>query len=72
MSEIEKIKRYIERAELKVSARYDMNMAECKELSRQTNGSSVIPLDIITLAFDYGRVKGYRAAQAEARRGQAN
>lgn len=72
MSEIEKIQRYIDRAKLNIPAKYGMSMVEGMELSKQAFDADNLPLEIIILAFNYGRTKGYRAAQAEARRGQAN
>ena len=61
MSEIEKIKRHIERTDIrkdmqkKYSLRYDAIIA----LSKQD------VFEAICLAFDYGRAKGYRMAKAE-------
>lgn len=69
MSEIEKIKRYIEREKLSTCVKYDMSMAECKALSTQAYEKKISQLEVIALAFDYGRAKGYRAAKAEAQRG---
>lgn len=68
MSEIEKIQRYVERMKLDVSKRYDMNMIEGLELSNAAYTAKALPLEVITLAFNYGRAKGYRAAKTEARR----
>lgn len=65
MSEIEKMKRYIERTNAKVSDRYEMDLLEARELKREADLTNAI-----YLAFLYGRAKGYRAAKAE-RRAQA-
>lgn len=63
MSEIEKMKRYIERTKVK-----DENDTFCMR------GRDVVTLlsyggqaDAIMLAFDYGKAKGYQAAKAERR-----
>lgn len=68
MTEIEKIQQYIERTNMKLSDpyRYAMNMSEAFELARQARESK-LPVDVISLAFDYGLAKGYRAARKEAR-----
>lgn len=68
MTEIEKMKRYIERTNMKLSrpTSYAMNMSETFELAHKARGNN-LPVDVISLAFDYGRAKGYRAAKAEGR-----
>ncbi len=72
MSEIEKMKRYIERTDMKIdgSSPYQLNIREALELADQARSSSVTPIGIISLAFSYGMAKGYRAAKAEVRHGQ--
>jgi len=69
MSEIEKIKRYIKRTNIPVSkaSAYQMNMQEAFALSHQAYCGD-FPLEMISLAFNYGQAKGYRAAKAEARK----
>jgi len=69
MSEIEKIQQYIEKTAIPkaLATRHEMCFGECLALAHSDE-----PCDAIALAFSYGRAKGYRAAQAEARRGQAN
>ena len=63
MSEIEKMKRYIERAKIKDAGNtYTMLWKDIIALLNEENQS-----DAILLAFDYGRAKGYRAAKAEGR-----
>ena len=64
MTEIEKMKRYIERTKMDKNSSYQMNFREMLEL---TYASAEIPADIVCLAFDYGKAKGYRAAKAERR-----
>lgn len=68
MSEIEKMKRYIERTNLKEGDRYYLDMREAFELAIQARESNDFPLEVINLAFKYGKAKGYRAAKAEVRR----
>lgn len=62
MSEIEKIQRYIARtgATYKDTSPYHMNFKEARALA---GGNNVI--GAISLAFNYGRAKGYRAAMSE-------
>ena len=67
MSEIEKMKRYIERTKMKKADRFYLDMAEAFELARQARDSSGVTLEVIALAFNYGKAKGYRAAKAERR-----
>ncbi len=64
MSEIEKMKRYIERAKIneQIQDRYGMKLDELRALAKIG-----IPFNIAALAFEYGQAKGYRAAKAEAR-----
>ena len=70
MSEIEKMKRYIERTNLDDGGHYKIGMHEAFELARQAYKLNDLPIEIISLAFNYGKAKGYRAAKAE-RRAQA-
>lgn len=62
MSEIEKIKRYIKRTGVtyKDTSPYHMNLGEAFALSGMDSN-----MNALSLAFEYGRAKGYRAAQAE-------
>ncbi len=66
MTEIEKMKKYIERTKMNVSlaSPYQMSVRETLDLAK---GAAETPVDIICLAFDYGCAKGYRAAKAEGR-----
>ena len=72
MSEIEKMQMYIERTKMDIKnpLQYAMNMREAFELSKQAHGCGGLPIEMINLAFNYGKAKGYRAAKAE-RRAQA-
>lgn len=65
MNEIEKIKRYIERTKIKETGAYKMNLCEAFELAQQANAVNDPTIEIIALAFQYGKAKGYRAAKAE-------
>ncbi len=66
MTEIEKMKKYIERTKLP-SAGFYMNLDEAFELAGQAFGCGDLPIEAISLAFNYGKAKGYRAAKAEVR-----
>lgn len=67
MSEIEKMKRYIERTKMNKADNYCLVYQEAVGLcnAARRNGDSL--MDVIALAFDYGKAKGYRAAKAEVR-----
>lgn len=67
MNEIEKMKKYIERTKLDPNDRFYMDMREAFELAHQARTCEDFPLEIISLAFTYGKAKGYRAAKAERR-----
>lgn len=67
MSEIEKMKKYIERTKLDPNDRFYMSMSEAFELAYQAQTCGDFPLDAVNLAFKYGMAKGYRAAKAERR-----
>lgn len=62
MSEIDKMKRYIERANANISDRYEIGLLEVSALTKEPDVT-----DAVYLSFLYGRAKGYRAAKAEAR-----
>lgn len=63
MSEIEKMKRYIERT--KMSTIYQISLQEAFALAYQAYDANDFPIEMISLAFKYGQAKGYRAAKAE-------
>ena len=67
MSEIEKMQRYIQRTKLNDNDRFYLDMREAFELAMQARNSQDFPLEVINLAFKYGKAKGYRAAKAEGR-----
>ncbi len=62
MSEIEKIRKYIEKSSVPRNLRYDASM---KEVLALATGMSAV--EAVTLAFAYGRAKGYRMAKSEGR-----
>lgn len=69
MSEIERMRKYIERVKLDNGGKmYEMSIVEGLELSKAAYEAKDLPLEIIVLAFNYGRAKGYRAAKAEGRK----
>lgn len=61
------MQRYIERTKMNDSDGFYLDMAEAFELAIQAQNSKDCPLEIISLAFKYGKAKGYRAAKAERR-----
>ncbi len=64
MTEIEKMRRYIERTKVGKAGAYQMNLREMLDLAHT---AAETPVDVVCLAFEYGRAKGYRAAKAERR-----
>lgn len=67
MNEIEKMKKYIERTKLDKCS-YCLSMAEGFSLAHMAHETNGFPLEVVNLAFNYGKAKGYRAAKAEARK----
>lgn len=66
MSEIEKMKRYIDKYGAPSNPRYSMSMREVLAVAYELG-----EIDAVNLAFVYGQAKGYRAAKAEVRKGGA-
>ncbi len=64
MSEIEKMQKYIERTKMENGHLYQMNMREMLDLAHT---AAETPIDVVCLAFEYGKAKGYRAAKAEVK-----
>lgn len=60
MTEIERIKRYIERTKFPSPDRYELGGRQARALRDETD-----IVDILYTAFLYGRAKGYRAAMSE-------
>lgn len=67
MSEIEKMKRYIERTKMDKSDRFCLYWPETMELARTAVQTKDDAIRVIALAFNYGKAKGYRAAKAEVK-----
>ena len=67
MSELEKMQRYIQLTgmEEKKSLLYSMDVRQMNELRK------LGLFEMICLAFDYGKAKGFRMAKAEVREGGA-
>lgn len=63
LSEIEKIQRYIEKTGFPDNPKYDMRFREASALAGKVKTA---PIEMISLAFEYGRAKGYRAGKKEA------
>lgn len=70
MSEIEKIQQYIRKTKISPDAvgRYCMTWEAMDALYNKAIKDASKAFSALTLAFDYGMAKGYRAAKAEARR----
>ncbi len=59
MSEIEKVKRYINKHEVPKNQHYDALFTEVLAIAREME-----PIDAVSFAFAYGRAKGYQMAKA--------
>lgn len=62
MSEIEKIKRYIEKHGAPSNLHYDMSIKEALAVAHELGG-----IEAVYMAFVYGKAKGYQAAKAEVK-----
>lgn len=62
MSEIEKMKKYIDRNGAPHNLRYDVSSKEILALVCEME-----PADAVCVAVSYGRAKGYQQAKAERR-----
>ena len=67
MSEIEKMKRYIERTKADPDDKFYITVGEAAVLTKQVLESTGFTIEPIVVAFKYGKAKGYRAAKAEGR-----
>ena len=67
MSEIEKIKRYIQRTRLNENDGYYLGRAEILALMTAASKDTDCMFKTIATAFNYSKAKGYRAAKAERR-----
>lgn len=65
MTEIEKMQRYIERTKLDKN-RMCLDFSEACALAKEAKTADAA-LEMVALAFNYGKAKGYRAAKAEVR-----
>ncbi len=68
MTEIEKIERYIARTRINNDDRYCLRSKQAVRMAEQAMECGGLPYEVIVLAFEYGRAKGYRAAKAEVRK----
>jgi len=59
MSEIEKIQKYIEKSNVPANLRYDASLREAFAMATELE-----PVEAVSLAFKYGRAKGFRMANA--------
>lgn len=60
MTEIEKIQKYIDRTKIQDPLKYNLRASEWIAI---VNTNDI--LDAVSLAFNFGRAKGYRAAKKE-------
>lgn len=60
MSEIEKMRSYIEKHGAPSNPRYDMSIKEALAVAHELGG-----IEAVNMAFVYGKAKGYRAAKTE-------
>ncbi len=65
MSEIEKMKKYIERTNTKKAGNYYLSWCEAGELCDLAQEPGAGLFEALALAFNYGKAKGYRAAKAK-------
>ena len=66
MTEIEKMRKYIERTKIPIANTSGYNMATLEAFALIEDGGT--PFESVVLAFKYGQAKGYRAAKAEVKR----
>lgn len=69
---MDKIKRYIDRflKSKEINGDYDMFVSEWRTLSKEARQQSKTA-EIISVTFNFGYAKGYRAALAEMKKGGA-
>lgn len=65
---MEKIKRYVDRfiEKVTVNDRYDMSALELETLAQGASSGDV--LNTISITFNFGYIKGYKAAMAEMKK----
>lgn len=71
LEELEEIKRYIQRSRISKSANsYCLDIESGLAIRALGRANGIC--DAIYLSFEYGKAEGWRAAKAEAHRGNAN
>lgn len=65
MSEIQKMRQYIERTKAPYNIRYALDLSQSFALIDMSQETAI---EAFTLAFQYGLAKGYRMAKAEAKK----
>ncbi len=69
---MEKIKRYVDRfiKKVKANSRYDMSVLEWKILAQEAISGDI--LNTIGVTFNFGYIKGYKAAIAEMKKSKGS
>lgn len=62
MNEIDRMQKYIDATEIKNSSRYDISVSNINAIYEMAQGDFFKALCLI---FQYGRARGYRAAEKE-------
>ena len=65
MREIEKMQQYIAQTNADANGEHGLIWNEMAELCEEAHKTDFL-MEVIALAFNYGKAKGYRAAKAEA------
>ena len=70
--DMEKIKRYVDRfiKKVKANSRYDMSVLEWKILAQEAISGDI--LNTIGVTFNFGYIKGYKAAIAEMKKSKGS
>lgn len=68
MTKIEKMEQYIKKTASSKDYKYCLVLGEIDELGRRVRDTNGL-FEVISLAFDYGKAKGYRYAMANVRKG---
>ncbi len=69
---MDKIKRYVDRfiKKVKANSRYDMSVLEWKTLAQEAISGDI--LNTIGVTFNFGYIKGYKAAIAEMKKSKGS
>ncbi len=69
---MDKIKRYVDRfiKKVKANSRYDMSVLEWKILAQEAISGDI--LNTIGVTFNFGYIKGYKAAIAEMKKSKGS